>query len=48
MLRHGIGTGGVDAPTAALEYGRRLAQRDIPAAALIRAYRVGQARYLIS
>jgi DNA-binding PucR family transcriptional regulator len=46
MLRHGIGTGGVDAPTAALEYGRRLAQRDIPAAALIRAYRVGQARYL--
>ena len=46
MLRHGIGTAGVDAPTAALEYGRRLAQRDIPASALIRAYRVGQARYL--
>ena len=44
MLRHGIGTAGVDAPTAALEYGRRLAQRDIPAAALIPAYRVGQAR----
>jgi len=46
MLRHGIGTAGVDAPTAALEYGRRLAQRDVPATALIRAYRVGQARYL--
>jgi DNA-binding PucR family transcriptional regulator len=46
MLRHGIRTVGVEAPTAALEYGRRLAQRDIPSAALVRAYRVGQARYL--
>lgn len=46
ILRHGMSTAGVEAPTAALEYGRRLAQRDVPAAALIRAYRVGQARYL--
>ena len=46
ILRHGMSTAGVEAPTAALEYGRRLAQRDVPATALIRAYRVGQARYL--
>jgi len=46
MLRHGIVTAHVEAPTAALEYARRLAQRDIPATALIRAYRVGQARFL--
>jgi DNA-binding PucR family transcriptional regulator len=48
MLRHGIVTAHVEAPTAALEYARRLAQRDIPATALIRAYRVGQARFLRS
>ncbi len=46
MLQHGIDTAVIEAPAAALEYGRRLAQRDVPAAALIRAYRVGQARYL--
>jgi DNA-binding PucR family transcriptional regulator len=46
MLRHGIVTAHVEAPTAALEYARRLAQRDVPATALIRAYRVGQARFL--
>ena len=46
MLRHGIVTAHVEAPTAALEYARRLAQRDIPATVLIRAYRVGQARFL--
>ncbi|MBV9161880.1 MAG: helix-turn-helix domain-containing protein [Pseudonocardiales bacterium] len=46
MLQHGIVTAHVEAPTAALEYARRLAQRDIPATALIRAYRVGQARFL--
>jgi DNA-binding PucR family transcriptional regulator len=48
MLRHGIDTAAVEAPIAALEYGRRLAQRDVPAAALIRAYRIGEARYLRS
>ncbi|HET9256403.1 MAG TPA: helix-turn-helix domain-containing protein [Pseudonocardiaceae bacterium] len=46
MLRHGIITTHVEAPTAAHEYSRRLAQRDIPATALIRAYRLGQARFL--
>jgi DNA-binding PucR family transcriptional regulator len=46
MLRHGIVTAHVEAPTAALEYARRLAQRDVPATALIRAYRVGQSRFL--
>jgi hypothetical protein len=37
MLRHGIVTAHVEAPTAALKYARRLAQRDVPATALIRA-----------
>lgn len=46
MLRHGIATVHVEAPTAALEYARRLAQRGVPATALVRAYRVGQARFL--
>jgi DNA-binding PucR family transcriptional regulator len=46
MLRHGIDTAVIEAPAAAVEYGRRLAQRDVPAAALVRAYRIGQARYL--
>jgi PucR-like helix-turn-helix protein/diguanylate cyclase with GGDEF domain len=46
MLRHGIVTAHVEAPTAALEYARRLAQRGIPVTTLIRAYRVGQARFL--
>ena len=36
----------IDAPPAALDYARRLAQQDVPAALLIRAYRVGQARFL--
>ncbi|GAF47558.1 PucR family transcriptional regulator [Rhodococcus wratislaviensis] len=32
----------VEPPTAALEYARRLAQRGVPANALVRAYRLGQ------
>ncbi len=36
----------IDAPLAAIDYARRLAQQDVPAALLIRAYRVGQARFL--
>ena len=36
----------VAAPAAAVDYARRLAQQDVPATALIRAYRVGQARLL--
>jgi len=34
------------APAAAVDYARRLAQQDVPATLLIRAYRVGQARFL--
>jgi hypothetical protein len=36
----------IDAPPAAIDYARRLAQQDVPAALLIRAYHVGQARFL--
>ena len=36
----------IEAPTAAVDYARRLAQQDVPAVLLIRAYRVGQARFL--
>jgi hypothetical protein len=36
----------VAAPAAAVDYARRLARYDVPATALIRAYRVGQARFL--
>jgi hypothetical protein len=46
LLRHGIPPGDIDAPSAALEYSRRLAQREVAASALIRAYRIGQARFL--
>ena len=46
ILRHGMRPEDVDAPSAALEYGRRLAQRDVAIVALIRAYRVGQTRFL--
>lgn len=34
------------APAAAIDYARRLAQRDVPATALIQAYRVGQSRFI--
>ncbi len=43
-LRHDIAVERVEAPTAALEYARRLAQRGVPVNALIRAYRLGQRR----
>jgi hypothetical protein len=46
VLEHGIDPRRVDAPTAAIEYARRLAQRGIPMVALVRAYRIGQARFL--
>jgi hypothetical protein len=46
VLEHGIVPETVDAPTAALEYTRRLAQRDVPLHALVRAYRVGHGRFL--
>jgi hypothetical protein len=44
-IQHGIDLEQVHAPTAALEYARRLAQRGVHVAALLRAYRVGSARF---
>ena len=41
-LRYDIGVERVEAPTAALEYARRLAQHGVPVNALVRAYRLGQ------
>ena len=46
VLEHGIVPESVDAPAAAVEYARRLAQRDVPLHALVRAYRVGHGRFL--
>jgi hypothetical protein len=43
-LRYDIAVERVEAPTAALEYARRLAQRVVPGNALVRAYRLGQRR----
>jgi DNA-binding PucR family transcriptional regulator len=40
-IHHGIPIERVESPTAALEYARRLAQRGVPANALVRAYRIG-------
>jgi hypothetical protein len=34
-----------DQPAAAEEYARRLAQRGVPVAAMLRAYRIGSARF---
>jgi DNA-binding PucR family transcriptional regulator len=45
VLQHGIGLENVRAPAAAVEYARRLAQRGVPIAALLRAYRIGAARF---
>ncbi len=41
-IRHDIPIKHVEAPTSALEYARRLAQRGVSANALVRAYRLGQ------
>jgi DNA-binding PucR family transcriptional regulator len=41
-LRYDITVERVEAPTAALEYARRLAQHGVPVNALVRAYRLGQ------
>lgn len=46
VAQHDIPIDGVRAPSAAIEYARRLAQRAISANALLRAYRVGQSRVL--
>jgi DNA-binding PucR family transcriptional regulator len=45
VLQHGIDLQNVHAPAAAQEYARRLAQRGIPITALLRAYRIGSARF---
>ena len=45
VMQHGIDLGQVQAPAAAQEYARRLAQRGVPIAALLRAYRIGSARF---
>ncbi|OKH83638.1 PucR family transcriptional regulator [Mycobacterium sp. ST-F2] len=42
-LRYDISLDNIEAPTAALEYARRLAQRGVPMNALTRAYRIGHA-----
>lgn len=41
-LRYGIDIRRVQAPTAAMEHARRLAQQGVPVHALVRAYRIGQ------
>jgi DNA-binding PucR family transcriptional regulator len=43
-LRHNISVEDVQAPTAAVEHTRRLAQQGVPLNALIRGYRLGQRR----
>ena len=43
-LRYDIAVQRVEAPAAALEYARRLAQHGVPVNALVRAYRLGQRR----
>jgi PucR C-terminal helix-turn-helix domain/GGDEF-like domain len=45
VLEHGIDLEKVHAPAAAEEYARRLAQHGVPIAALLRAYRIGSARF---
>jgi hypothetical protein len=42
VLSNGIDPTTVDAPLSAMSYARRLAQRDVPLVALLRAYRLGQ------
>ncbi|WP_433527621.1 PucR family transcriptional regulator [Nocardia pseudovaccinii] len=43
-LQHDIPVARINAPTAAIEYARRLAQHGVPVNALVRAYRVGHRR----
>jgi len=45
ILRHEIDLDQVRAPAAAGEYARRLAQRGVPVAALLRAYRIESAKF---
>ncbi|MBV8927642.1 MAG: helix-turn-helix domain-containing protein [Mycobacteriaceae bacterium] len=43
-MRYAIDVQRIEAPTAAMEYARRLAQHGVPVHGLVRAYRVGQRR----
>ncbi len=45
VIQHDIELENVHAPAAAEEYARRLAQRGVPPSALLRAYRIGAARF---
>ena len=45
VLQHRIELSAVQAPPAAVEYARRLAQRGTPLTALLRTYRLGHARF---
>jgi hypothetical protein len=45
-LRFGIDLSTAEIPAVALEYGRRLAQRNVPATTLIRAYRQGEVEFI--
>jgi DNA-binding PucR family transcriptional regulator len=45
ILQHGIDVEHVHVPVAAEEYARRLAQREVPMTALLRAYRIGATRF---
>jgi DNA-binding PucR family transcriptional regulator len=45
IMQHRIDPAAVRAPTVAVEYARRLAQRGTPLTALLRAYRLGHARF---
>jgi hypothetical protein len=44
-MQHRIDLVTVPTPAAAVEYARRLAQRGMPLTALLRAYRIGHARF---
>ncbi|MGV9798189.1 PucR family transcriptional regulator [Mycobacterium sp. NPDC003449] len=46
FLEHGGAEADIEAPGAALAYGRALAQRDVSLSALIRAYRIGHGRFV--
>ncbi len=46
VLEHDLDPETLEVPAAAVEYARRLAQRQVPVDALVRAYRVGHGRFL--
>ena len=45
-LRHGITVDQIEVPTPAAAYAQRFAQRDLPVEALLRAYRLGDHRFI--